>query len=372
LQTAGTNAVTYDANQNATHTGYISAPNTFGFKNRLINGDMRIDQRNSGASVTVGSGNPLYCLDRWLNQTTQASKFTVQQMNSANTSASNYESNSTPAGYTNSAKITSSSSYSISSSDYFTFCQRIEGYNIADFNWGTANAQTVTLSFWVKSSLTGTFGGVLSSNNNYCYTFTYTINSANTWQYVTITIPGPTSSSGGWQTNNLTGIQVIWGLGVGSTYSGTANTWSSSTYLSATGATSVVGTSGATWYITGAQLEVGSKATPFDMRDYGTELTKCQRYLELHGDVSSFYVSPAAGYSSLYRGYVGFKVTKRAVPTVTTYGPGGYPSSSGQMDVDGVGNVSITVNVFNTCGFRVSGLGSPYSGQGGYKAEAEL
>jgi len=234
-------------------------------KNRIINGAMVIDQRNAGASVTP---NGSYTLDRWQGQNSQTSKYTVQQDAGAVTP---------PVGFTDYLGVTSSSAYSVLTGDYFFLAQTIEGYNIADLGWGTANAKTVTLSFWVRSSLTGTFGGSIRAGGfNQSYPFTYTINSANTWEYETITITGATSGTFG--STNGNGLQVCFGLGAGSTYSGTAGAWSGSNLVSATGATSVVGTNGATFYITGVQLEVGSTATSFDYRPYGTELALCQRY----------------------------------------------------------------------------------------------
>jgi len=238
------------------------------FKNKIINGDMRIDQRNAGASVGTSSGTLVYTLDRWAANYSQTSKYTVQQ---------NAGSVTPPAGFTNYLGVTSSSAYSVLSSDYFMVNQRIEGFNVADLGWGTANAATVTLSFWVRSSLTGTFGGVITNSaQNRSYPFTYTISAANTWELERITIAGDTS--GTWLTNNGVGLFVNFGFGVGSTYSGTAGAWSGSNLYSATGATSVVGTNGATWYATGIQLEVGSTATPFERRSYGQELALCQRY----------------------------------------------------------------------------------------------
>jgi hypothetical protein len=237
------------------------------FLNRIINGAMVIDQRNAGASVTPGAGNT-YTLDRWLASTAQASKFTVQQNAAAVTP---------PAGYKYYLGTTSSSAYSVLTGDWFNVQQRIEGFNVADLNWGTANAKTVTLSFWVRSSLTGTFGGAIKdSTNNYSYPFSYTINSANTWEFETITISGPTA--GTWSSTTGIGMQVLFSLGAGATYTGTAGAWAASDFRTATGATSVVGTNGATFYITGVQLEVGSTATSFDYRPYGTELALCQRY----------------------------------------------------------------------------------------------
>jgi hypothetical protein len=241
---------------------------TEGFKNRIINGDMRIDQRNAGASVTPSTGT--YTLDRWQGFSSQASKFTVQQ---------NAGSVTPPAGFTNYLGCTSSSAYTVGASEVFMVRQFIEGFNVADLGFGTANAKTVTLSFWVRSSLTGTFGGALQNDNalsNRSYPFSYTITAANTWEQKSITVAGDTT--GTWRTTTAAGLTVGFSLGTGSTLSGTAGAWAGSNFLSATGATSVVGTSGATFYITGVQLEEGSVATEFDRLPYGTQLALCQRY----------------------------------------------------------------------------------------------
>ena len=277
-----------------------SASGYTGFKNRIINGGMVIDQRNSGASVTPTGGQ--YTLDRWTFDLSQTSKLTCQQ---------NAGSVTPPTGFTYYLGITSSSAYSITSSDYFTVKQFIEGYNIADLAWGTASAATVTLSFWVRSSLTGTFGGTLqNSANNRSYPFTYTISSANTWEQKSITIAGDTS--GTWLTTNGIGVELNIGLGVGSTYSGTAGSWSGSNFLSATGATSVVGVSGATFYVTGVQLERGSNATSFEFRDYGREFQMCQRYYETAG----FGIAGAWENASVVQLGWSFSTPKRATPTL--------------------------------------------------------
>jgi hypothetical protein len=286
-----------------TLVGSLSAPNTFGFKNRIINGGMVIDQR---ATSLTGGG---YSVDRWQYAPSVTLKMTVAQSSTA------------PSGFINSLLATSSSAYSITSTDYFTLIQYIEGLNCADLAWGTSSAATVTLSFWVRSSLTGTFGGCLrNSASDRSYPFTYTISSANTWEQKSVTIAGDTS--GTWLTTNGIGIRVIFGMGVGSTYSGTAGAWSSNSYLSATGATSVVGTNGATFYITGVQLEKGSTATSFDFRDYGRELILCQRY---------YAQAKTGGYPGAFAfiamttngtiGSLSFPVTMRTGPTFTiSYG----------------------------------------------------
>jgi hypothetical protein len=239
-----------------------------GMRNRIINGDMRIDQRNVGASVNNVAAAGTYALDRWRYYGTSASKFSVQQNAGAVTP---------PIGFTNYLGITSSSANSPAATDEYAIQQYIEGYNIADLGWGTASAATVTLSFWVRSSLTGTFSGVVkNSDSNRTYPFSYTINQANTWEKETITIPGDTT--GTWLTTNGRGIALFFHLGTGSTYLTTANVWTSSFSNGVTGSVNILGTNGATFYITGVQLEKGSAATAFEYRQYSTELALCQRY----------------------------------------------------------------------------------------------
>jgi len=260
------------------------------FKNRIINSNMVIDQRNAGASVTPTTTS--YTLDRWNAGLTQASKYSVQQ---------NAGSVTPPLGFTNYLGVTSLSAYSITSSDFFCLIQAIEGFNTADLGWGTANAKTVTVSFWVRSSLTGTFGGSLSNSaGTRGYPFTYTISAANTWEQKSVTIAGDTT--GTWLTTNSVGIYVVFGLGVGSTYSATAGAWTTTVNraFSATGATSVVGTNGATFYLTGVQLEVGTQATTFTTAggSYGAELALCQRYYYKKGPQSSSDVRYGIGFSA--------------------------------------------------------------------------
>ena len=284
---------------------------SYEFVNRIINGAMVIDQRNAGASGTALG----YTVDRFAYDASQASKLTWQQ---------NAGSVTPPTGFSNYLGFTSSSAYSVTSTDYFYVYHRVEGFNSSDFAWGTANASPATLSFWVRSSLTGTFGGSLRNGaSNYSYPFSYTISSANTWTYVTVSITGPTAGTWIGATNGI-GIQVLFGLGVGSTYSGTAGTWASTNYVSATGAQSVVGTNGATWYVTGVQLEKGTTASAFDFRDYGRELMLCQRYFFQMGGAfnngSSNYFNYGIGYNystanALF--ITQFPVTMRGQPTFT-------------------------------------------------------
>ena len=318
------------------------------FQNRIINGAMVIDQRNAGASVTPTGGQ--YALDRWTFQISAASKLTAQQ---------NAGSVTPPAGFTNYLGIVSSSAYSVAAGDYFSVRQIIEGYNIADLSWGSANAKTVTLSFWVRSSLTGTFGGVFT-NSNYSrsYPFTYTISSANTWEQKSITVAGDTS--GTWQTTTSAGINVEFGLGVGSTYSGTAGAWAGAAYDSATGATSVVGTSGATFYITGVQLEVGSTATSFDYRPYGTELQLCQRYFvkDLQSGSATFLIGVVDATTSADRCGMRFPVTMRTSPTAAVGG------TANPRIYDGSGVPAITSIVSNSSSSFGASLNLGASGGG--------
>jgi len=311
---------TVNAENITSSTGGVISPNITSLRNRIINGAMVIDQRNAGTSATAV--NATYMLDRWQFGSSQASKFTFQQ---------NAGSVTPPVGFSNYLGMTVSSSVSVGPGDYFQFYQPIEGFNIYDLSWGTANAKTVTLSFQVYSSLTGTFGGSLTNSAfNRSYPFTYTISSANTWTSISITISGDTT--GTWLTNNGVGIAVRFGLGVGSTYSGTANSWSGSGYITATGAVSVVGTSGATFYITGVQLEVGAQATSFDYRPFTTELALCQRYYEFTGTPSGGEIV-IGGYgvsgTTIYSNF-GYAVTKRASPTVSVNGTWGLSNSATQ------------------------------------------
>jgi hypothetical protein len=298
----GTTGITTPTYNGSTTAEYL-VPVT-GFKNRIINGDMTIDQRNAGAAITQGTGNT-FPVDRFFITGSVASKFTAQQSSTA------------PAGFNKSLLITSSSAYSVGSGDFFVVAQNIEGFNVADLKWGTAQAKTVCLSFQVYSSLTGTFGGALVGGSTYSYPFTYTISSANTWTTISVTVAGSTSG-GTWDITNGSGLIVRFGLGVGTTYSGTAGSWSANNYFSATGATSVVGTNGATFYITGVQLEVGSNATSFDYLPYGTELALCQRYYyKIKGSGTGFTVLGWGWNVSTTesRAIIPFKVPMRTRPT---------------------------------------------------------
>lgn len=325
-------------------TGSINSINTFGFKNRIINGGMVIDQRNGGASVTPASGD--YTLDRWQCALSQASKFTVQQ---------NAGSVTPPAGFINYLGVTSSSAYSVTSSDIFSVLQKIEGLNSADLGWGTASAKTVTLSFWVRSSLTGTFGGsIQNSALSRSYPFSYTVSSANTWTQISVTVAGDTT--GTWLTTSGVGIRINFSLGTGTTSSGTAGAWAAADYRSATGAVSVVGTNAATFYITGVQLEVGSQATSFDFRDYGRELILCQRYFQI---VSMF--SGGCNSSTAAAVNAPFQTPMRSSPSAAVTGAiqmsdgtNDYLQSSGSISTLGVSTNAIIFFLVNFTGLTTA------------------
>ncbi len=303
------------------------------YKNRIINGDMVIDQRSSGASTTVTTTGYFSC-DRWQSGATQSSKYSVQQ---------NAGSVTPPAGFTKYLGATSLSSYSPISNDAFYLLQQIEGYNTADLNWGTANAKTVTLSFWVRSSLTGTFSGCLYNGSaNRTYVFTYTISAANTWTQASVTIPGDTT--GTWNTGNTQGIGVVFSLGYGSDYVATAGAWNSSFYATVSGATNIVGTNGATFYLTGVQLEVGTQATAFSTAggSYGAELALCQRYYQVIATGSAKAIGMATYYtSSNFSGVINWGVPMRTDPTFSQVTGSGYYRGQGNAATDDFNSFSV-------------------------------
>lgn len=283
---------------------------TTGFKNRIINGNMVINQRAWSGTITTDS---TYTLDRWVARNDLTSKMSVTQSSDA------------PAGFSYSLLVTSLAN--TTSPNYYFMSQYVEGFNAADLAWGTSSAKTITISFWVKSSLTGTFGGsVLNSGETRCYPFTYTISSANTWTQASVTIPGDTTGTWVGATNGVA-MRVSLEVGIGSSLSSPAGAWTStSSQYGATGATNVLATNGATIQWTGVQLEVGTTATNFDFRSYGTELALCQRYyVNIISNTGNFprgeMIGQAYDSTNVFIG-VQFPVTLRtAAPTVySVYG----------------------------------------------------
>jgi hypothetical protein len=367
---SASNNIVLDSSGNATFAG-TPVPNSSFLRNRIINGDMRIDQRNAGASVTMNTS-VLYTVDRWFSFEDTDGVMTAQQITSA------------PSGFSNAVRCTTTTAdASLGATQRVIFGQRIEGFNVADLGWGTASAQTVTLSFWVRSSLTGTFGGSLSNVAARSYAFTYTISAANTWEQKTVTISGDTS--GTWNSTSSTGIQVVFGLGVGSTYSGTAGAWAASDLNSATGAVSVIGTLNATWDLTGVQLEVGTAATPFERRQYGQEINLCQRYYcKSYGLAVVPGTGSTGGYAALSglaggtgntRTGIRFPVEMRASPTLSYWDLAGNSSKSSSFasnnaQTDNISSASFSLTGIGTAGFVFNDAGGAGSAGSGAWASA--
>lgn len=283
----------------------ISAVNSLGFRNRIINGDMRIDQRNAGAGVP-GPG-LAYTVDRWAVLTSTGSGNAFQQISDA------------PTGFNNSLRITVGTGASPTSGQQNIIFQPIEGFNLADLGFGAAGASSITASFWVKSSVAGTYSSWFqNSGSTRSYIATFTISSANTWEYKTVTVPGDTS--GTWLKTNGVGLLFGFSIGAGSTYQNTASAWVTGDFKGTAGSVNLVATSGATFQITGVQLEAGSVATPFERRDYGRELIMCQRYYQFTAfGADSIVVAIGFNSTSAVAGY-GLLTQMRVAPTVSFTG----------------------------------------------------
>jgi hypothetical protein len=306
-------------------------------RNLIINGAMQIDQRNSGASYTAV--NATYGLDRWGVFSSAATKFSVQRLTTT-----------PPVGFGYYQRFTSLAATADTAGAYYNFYQIIEGFNATKLAWGTANAKSVSLSFWVRSSLTGTFGGALrnaGSGGYYSYAFTYTINSANTWEYKTISITG--STAGTWGSTNDVGVNLFFDLGCNSAETQAAGSWQNANKLGANGCVRLIGTNAATLDVTGIQFEVGAVATPFEFEDIGVTLAKCQRYYEKSYNqgvnpatdttdgMSGIFLALTSGAAANIGTSAFYKVTKRANPTVTAYSKvgtaGNFSNSLGSGDV---------------------------------------
>lgn len=271
-------------------------------RNRIINGAMVIDQRNGGSSVAFTSA--AYKLDRWVGAIGTAAGTTIQR------------STTSPTGFSNSGLITVGTGASPVAGAVNRIYQVIEGYNISDFAWGTASASTVTLSFWVRSSVTGTFSGALyGASTIQSYPFTYTISAANTFEQKTITIVGPTT--GTWDSTNGTGVYVNFDLGSGSSFKSTAGSWTTGTYIGVTGSTNLCETSSATFYLTGVQLEIGDTSTPFEHRSIADQLQACQRYYTKNSSGAAYQAFIPSGLTER-QFYTFFPVSMRTNPSVTT------------------------------------------------------
>jgi hypothetical protein len=350
MSTLAVNTITNAAGGNTAQINGMTptADSLQGFRNRIINGNMVIDQRNAGASVTPTNGQ--YLVDRFIAIQSVASKYSAQQNAGAVTP---------PTGFSNYQGVTSLSAYSSASGDQFYIGQRIEASNIGDLAFGTANAQAVTVSFWVRSSLTGTHSGSLinAPTFNRSYPFTFTVSAANTWEFKTVVIPGDTS--GTWATSGTgAGLQVVFNLGTGSNFVGTAGAWNGNINYGATGAVSVVGTSGATFYITGVQLEAGSVATPFERIDYGRQLIQCQRYFVSYGGTGSLYEFYGVGLAASTISatiLINHPVALRTTPTFNVL-------NVGNLQLQGTGGGTMTALVLDQGGVLTSSLGAARTG----------
>ena len=296
---------------NVTINGIAPAgTNQLGNRNKIINGDMRIDQRNNGASVTSSTAYPV---DRWITYGATDGTYTGQQSTDVPTGQ----------GFSNSLKYTvTTADATIGATQYASIGQRIEGYNTADLMLGTANAKQFTVSFWVKSSVAGTYGFALQNTaGDRGYATTYSIASTNTWEYKTLVITGDTT--GTWLSDNSIGLRATWGLGIGSTYTVSANnTWEAGIKFGAVGATNLMATLNATIRITGVQLEAGTVATPFERRSYGDELARCLRYYwlqEVRNATNYGHFCLLASYATTadVRGFINFPVPMRQIPALS-------------------------------------------------------
>ena len=274
-----------------------------GVENFVINGAMTVDQRHGGSSFTIVNGNATtgVVADRFRVNENSGGEMTGQRVADA------------PVGFEYSSKLTvTTADASLGSTEYHRMIQPIEGKNISNLNWGTSNAKTLTLTFYVKSSLTGQYYiSVFNNAADRTLLKGYTISSANTWEKKTITIIG--DQTGTWLTTNAVGIYLMWSLGTGSGYqSNTLDAYQAGFYMAKSDQVNLTATNGSTWQLTGVQLEVGSSASDFQHEDIATTLRKCKRYYELL-DTTIYPVN----YSTVSLANFFWTEQKRAEPTLT-------------------------------------------------------
>jgi len=282
----------------------------FAFRNKIINGDMRIDQRNAGASI-LPTSNGAFAVDRWIYYANVFPTLSLQRVLDG------------PPGFQYSYRATVNTQRTPSVGNIFCFGQNIEGYNVANLNWGTANAKTITVSFWVKTSVTGTYSLFIVNGDpapavSNVYVTTFNVTAANVWQYVTFTIPGPVT--GNWNKIDSRGLFVGIALGGGSqAITSNLNVWQATTtdnnFMSSTSVQFVNSSVNSTFQITGMQLEEGSYATPFEQRPIGTELALCQRYYWRPNPTGGAGVSTASQ-ANIVNFMITYPTTMRATPQV--------------------------------------------------------
>lgn len=306
FDTANGNAyVCTDAALGAAVWRTVSADVGPAYKNRIVNGDMRIDQRNGGASVTVDADVTVYGPDMWRG-TGQAAdgKFTMQR------SAS-----SPPSGFTHFLRCTvATADASVGASQRYILWQPIEGLSMSDLGFGAAGARTITLSFWVRCSITGDFSGALRSNGGLrSFPFTITVDVANTWEFKTVVIPGDTT--GTWVTDNSQWGHLSISLGAGTDFDSPAGAWAGGNYLGPAGGTALISSLGATFDLTGVQLEPGAGATDFERAGFGEMFRRCQRYLQRFDGANNYFaVGHAFSTSGAFVTHQ-FPVPMRVAPT---------------------------------------------------------
>ena len=331
-QSITTNTITFLDNTQ------VSTGNSLGSRNKIINGDMRVDQRYSGSLITL-IADGAYTVDRWRGGYTQANKLNYQQVTTPNNILN---------GFSHSLKVTVSTAYAVTTNDYFFLQQRIEGFNSSDLAWGTASAQSATLSFWVYSSVTGTYGlTVRDGGETICYPTSYTINAQNTWEKKTITINGPTSG-GTFSVTNGIGMEIQFGLGYGSALTGnlSQNAWNNGFSGQPSGAANFMNTQGAVFYLTGVQFESGNVATPFERRIFPQELLNCQRYYHrLDGSVAGTILLVGAyayATTNAAQSFCSFPARMRIAPISTFGGSVSVQTSAGNWPATAITNAPNT------------------------------
>jgi hypothetical protein len=331
-------------------------------RNRIINGAMVIDQRNAGSSISVGSSK-VYPVDRFEVRIAQGSGHTTQRSTTA------------PAGFINSLLVTVGTGAAPTSGQVSILNQQIEGFNMADLDWGTASAKTITISFWARASVTGTYSIAISNNGlDRSYVTNFTISAANTFEYKTVTIAGDTG--GTWLKNNAIGAFVFFDLGSGTNREATAGSWVASWSTRTAGSVQLAATSGATLFVTGIQFEVGTQATSFEYRQYQQELALCQRYFEKSYNANvAIGTATANGRTMIITGTatnnaiarsIDFCVEKRTAPTMTTWDANGNSGRITTFAADTVATENVTPSVpfgeISTKAARIGNAGTSRSG----------
>jgi len=353
LQSGGSNnAVIIDSQtQQATFTQAISQPGSFMFRNRIINGDMRIDQRNVGDAVTANNSS-VYPVDRWFLQVSGPTVNVTAQRSTV-----------VPSGiFSHSVVITAPTAINTTAAQQILLQHRIEGFHCADFAWGTADAQPVTLSFWVRSSVAGSYTGALN-NGNASYVFVYDIAAGNTWQRVVIAIPGTVNYAFANKEDGV-GIYLVFDLGSGTNFeTASPNTWITGDFKRTNSAVKWANNAGATFYATGIQLETGSVATSFEQRFFTAELDLCRRYFQKSynlnqkpGTITGQFSGGTATYTEVTATFhqlstVQLTPPMRGNPGITIYNP--TTGATASLWAQATGNVPAYVSMSNSTAFQI-------------------